>query len=190
MIPEPFAISLLVIAVLNELSVPYVIGGSLASAQHGKARATFDSDLIVKLPLKQVRPLVERLQHTFYVDEVAARQAVLSQSSFNLIHLETMFKVDLFVAQNRPFDQAQLARREPHFLDPQQQHMVYLLTAEDTILAKLAWYRLGGEQSERQWNDVLTVVSVQQERLDWEYMEGMAATLAVADLLARIRPAK
>ena len=42
MLPEPVAVTLLVIEALEGLGVPYLIGGSLASAVHGVARATVD----------------------------------------------------------------------------------------------------------------------------------------------------
>ena len=58
----------------------------------------------------------------------------------------------------------------------------YVASAEDTILAKLEWYRLGGEQSERQWRDIRGVVQVQGDRLDYEYVSQQAAVLGVTDL--------
>ena len=61
----------------------------------------------------------------------------------------------------------------------------YATAAEDTLLAKLNWYRLGGEVSERQWRDVLGVLAVQAGRLESEYLFRMAEELGVADLLAR-----
>lgn len=82
------------------------------------------------------------------------QEAVLRQSSFNLIHRETFFKVDVFVRSTEPFDQAQFSRRKAYPLSPDAQETAYFATPEDNILAKLHWYRLGGEVSDRQWNDV------------------------------------
>jgi len=62
-------------------------------------------------------------------------------------------------------------------------HGLVLATPEDVILHKLYWYRLGGEVSERQWNDVLGVLRVQGEALDLAYMQRWAGPLGVADLL-------
>jgi hypothetical protein len=86
MIAEPIAVTLLVIEALNDLEVRYVIGGSLASALHGVARATMDADLVADLKPQHVRPLVEKLAGAFYVDEDAVRTAVASRRSFNAIH--------------------------------------------------------------------------------------------------------
>jgi hypothetical protein len=62
----------------------------------------------------------------------------------------------------------------------------FVATAEDTILAKLAWYRAGGEQSDRQWNDVRGICSVQGTLLDRKYMGEWARYLKVDDLLDRL----
>ena len=61
----------------------------------------------------------------------------------------------------------------------------YVATAEDTILAKLEWYRMGGGVSERQWRDVLGVMKVQADRLDLAYLRQWADQLNVSDLLER-----
>lgn len=185
-LPEPIAVSLLVIDVLEQLDVPYVLAGSLASTQHGMARSTFDSDLVVKLNESHVSQLISRLRDAFYADEKMALNAIGNKSSFNLIHLETMFKVDLFIAKDDTFDRAQIERRVPRAIAEDLNRKIYVLSAEDTILAKLRWYRMGGEQSERQWRDVVGVVKVQGGGLDIEYMRMMATELGVEDLLTRL----
>jgi hypothetical protein len=183
MLAEPIAVTLLVADTLEALGVPYAVGGSLASAVHGVMRATMDADLVADLPIEQVEPLAEALGDAFYADVDMMRSAVLRHTSFNLIHLETMFKVDVFVAKPRAFDRSQLARRQLQVLSEEPERHAYVSSAEDVVLAKLEWYRLGGETSERQWRDVLGVLKVQSGRLDREYMQRMATELGVADLL-------
>ena len=187
-LPEPIAVTLLVIDVIEQLNIPYVIAGSLASTQHGVARSTLDSDLVVMMNKSHVPLLISRLKDEFYTDEEMALNAIGNQSSFNLIHLETMFKVDLFIAKDDPFDRAQIERRISRAVAEDLERKIYILSAEDTILAKLRWYRLGGEQSERQWRDVVGVVKVQGDGRDFEYLRKMAALLKVEDLLARLIP--
>jgi hypothetical protein len=181
---EAVAVTLQVTQIFDKLAVPYVIGGSMASAAHGRIRATMDVDIVAKIEEQHVAPLVALLGNGFYADSEAMRQAIARRGSFNLIHLETMFKVDIFVAGERPFDQQQLARRQPQTLIPPDQ-IAYVASPEDVILAKLDWYRQGGEQSERQWRDVQGIFETQNERLDGAYLQQWAAHLNVADLLTR-----
>jgi hypothetical protein len=185
MLTEQIAVTLAVAETLEALRVPYAIGGSFASALHGVMRATMDADLVADLHTEQVEPLAGALGDAFYADVEMMRDAVLQHSAFNLIHLETMFKVDVFVAKPRAFDRSQLARRQLQMLSDDPERHAYVTSAEDSVLAKLEWYRQGGETSDRQWRDVLGVLKVQGERLDRKYMQRMAAELRVIDLLRR-----
>jgi len=141
MVSEPIAAMLLVIEALDTLGVPYLIGGSLASAVHGVARATMDTDLIADLCPEHVQPLALALRAAFYVDAESMKDAVASsqdairrRSSFNVIHLETMFKVDVFVRRQRPFDQAQFERRSAQVVATDPGRRV-LLSARPTLPA-------------------------------------------------------
>jgi hypothetical protein len=96
-----------------------------------------------------------------------------------------MFKVDVFVSKQRPFDRAQFERRAAQVVATDPERTAYVASAEDTVLTKLEWYRRGGEVSDRQWRDVLGVLKVQGELLDLVYLRRWATTLGVADLLER-----
>ena len=186
MLNEPIAVTMAVIDTLNVLEIPYFIGGSLASSVHGVIRTTMDVDLVADLRLEHVEPLVQMLGQSFYMDAGAIQEAIRHRRSFNVIHLETMFKVDVFVRKQRPYDQAQLDRRLLQTLATDPEQVAYVASAEDTVLTKLEWYRMGGEISDRQWRDVLSVIKVQGEQLDREYLRHWAVQLGVADLLERV----
>jgi hypothetical protein len=174
-----------VIDALEALSVSYSIAGSVASSAHGTARATLDADLVADLKLQHVEPLVAALARDFYLDRDAIVDAVERRAMFNVVHLSTMLKVDVYLLSGRPFDQQSFARRARSSLGGRAARAVSLDTPEDTILHKLEWYRAGGEVSERQWGDVLGVIRVQGQALDGEYMRRWAAEVGVSDLLER-----
>ena len=96
-----------------------------------------------------------------------------------------MFKVDIFIPKERAFDQQQLARRIAEPIGPGEDTQIWVLTPEDVVLAKLDWFRLGGEVSERQWRDILGVLKTQQATLNLEYLRQWAQDLDVADLMER-----
>jgi hypothetical protein len=175
-----------VIEAFQRLGVPYFVGGSLASSAHGVVRATLDADLVADLKPQHVAGMVAALQTDYYISAGMIHDALARRSCFNLIHLATSFKVDVFVLKGRPYDRAALARKEKRSIDVESpETQVFLATPEDTVLAKLEWYRLGDEVSDRQWHDVLGVLRLQQGRLDCDYMKKWAVELRVADLLER-----
>jgi hypothetical protein len=176
-------VTLKVTAALEALGVAYVLVGSLASAVYGAARSTLGSDLVATLRPEQVDEFAGALRAEFYVSVPAIEEAIQRHGSFNLIHLKTIFKVDVFIARPGPFDARQLDRGRPLIVTEDPPRVAMVASPEDTILAKLAWYRAGGETSERQWRDVQAIVATQGSTLDVAYLRQTAPELAVADLL-------
>ncbi len=172
--------------VFQELGIAYHLSGSLAGASHGVSRTTLDADLVADLQLEHIAPLVQRLQQNYYVDAEMIHDAVLARSSFNVIHLPTMFKVDIFILKPTDYDRQAFLRADLRVLDDAPDSpLFYVESAEDVVLNKLRWYRLGGEVSERQWSDVLAVLRVQAGLLDLAYLRHWSTALGVEDLLAR-----
>jgi hypothetical protein len=184
-IPEPIRITLLVTRTLEALGITYFIGGSLASAVHGTIRSTMGADLIVDLQIDHLQELTARLEGAFFMDPPAMVNALQHNSSFNLIHKDTMFRIDIFPLGGHPFEQNQMARRVQQSVGGHPDDRAYFTTAEDIILAKLNWFRMGGEVSEQQWRDVLGVIRVQEDTLDQDYLQLWAERLALLDLLER-----
>ena len=172
-----------VVAAFEALGVDYLVGGSVASSVFGEPRQTVDADLVARLLSRHAESLVARLAGEFYADLPAILAAIQTQGCFNLIHLETMTKVDVFVRWRDPFGQSQFARRQKKSVGQVMPLELFFATAEDTVLAKLDWYRKGGEVSDRQWRDLLGVLKVQAGALDRAYLVHWAGELGVTDLL-------
>lgn len=181
MIAEPLAIAARVGGAFDALQVPWLLGGSVASSLHGIPRFTQDIDLVADLHRPQIYPLVQELEAEFYLESDAIRAAVQRRASFNLIHLATMTKVDVFLAKGDPLSVAQMARRQSATLADGS--MLTVTSPEDIILRKLDWYRQGDFVSERQWRDVLGVVKVRGTELDLAWMREMAIKVGLAELL-------
>jgi hypothetical protein len=182
---EPVEVTLKVTAVFEKLGVAYLIGGSLASTLYGMIRTTQDSDIVAEMQRGHLQPFVSALQDEFYVDEEMIADAIGHNSSFNIIHRETMFKVDVFIPRPRPFLQSQLARAQRQTFIFENEVSAKFASPEDTILSKLEWYRMGGEVSERQWRDILGVLKTRAGELDLAYLKKWANELKVDDLLER-----
>lgn len=176
-------VTLRVTRALEDLGVPYYVCGSLASSFHGEARSTNDADLVAEVRPEHVASLVQELRAEFYIDDGMIRRAIARQSSFNVIHLETSHKVDVFVKKAQAYAQAALGRRVNAGLSADLRQSVWVSSAEDAVLAKLQWYKLGQCVSERQWRDVIGVMKVQGDALDVAYMRKWAEVLEVAHLL-------
>jgi hypothetical protein len=183
---EPIEVTLKVTGVLEKLGVPHLIGGSLASTLHGMIRTTQDSDIITEMRAEHIRPFTLALQDEFFMDEEMIADSILHNTSFNIIHKETMFKVDVFIPRPRPYLQSQLARARKQSFSLETEVSARFSSPEDTVLSKLEWYRMGGEASERQWRDILGVLKTRAGELDLDYLRKWANELNVTDLLERV----
>lgn len=183
--PDPVAIAISFASLLERLEIRYVIGGSLASSLHGEPRSTNDVDVVADIQPAQTGALVGALAGDYYVSADAANEAVERGGGFNAIHLSTGVKIDVFVAGRDPFEVERLEKAVRVRLSTGDTPLVKIDTAEHAVLRKLEWYRRGGEVSERQWRDVLAILRLNRERLDWTHLRTWADRLGVSDLLMR-----
>jgi len=172
-------------AVLDRMGFEWLLGGSLASSILGEPRASVDIDLALRLQLPDIDRLARELDPSFFVDPEAGRDAVRRAASFNVIHRETMLKVDLFVLGDAALDREQIARSFRARVSAESAQQVPVSSAEDLVLRKLLWFRAGGGVSDRQWRDVLGILKVQRGRFDAGYLRGWAASLGLTELLDR-----
>lgn len=185
-LPEPVIVASQVAESLTRIGVSYVIGGSFASSVHGEPRSTNDIDMVADLRQRDIEAFIDAVGAEFYVSREALAEAVRAGGAFNIIHMPTAVKVDIFVAGLDAFDRQRLQRRIPVvFSTDPESATLFVDTAEDTILRKLEWYRRGGETSDRQWRDVISIVDAQASRLDDVYLREWATKLGVSDLVER-----
>lgn len=182
---ETLATALEAARLLDDLGVRWFVGGSLASSLRGIPRATLDAAFVADMRLEHVKPFLAALGTAWYADERAIREAISRRSSFNLIHFDTAMKVDVFLPKRRRFEAGQFGRALRTPVVEGSEMLIPVCSAEDIVAAKLEWFRLGGEHSERQWSDILGVLRLNEGNLDLEIMRESAAELGVGDLLGR-----
>ncbi|HEX6642944.1 MAG TPA: hypothetical protein VF215_17640 [Thermoanaerobaculia bacterium] len=163
--------------------MPYMITGSVASSVHGVPRATQDIDVVIEPTREQLVALMHRFEEPAYdadVDE--ALDAFRRRSMFSIIDRRGIWKIDFILRKSRPFSKKEFdRRRQIEILDVS----VYAATAEDVLLAKLEWAKLG--ESERQLRDAAGIIEIQGEKLNNDYVERWAAALDVEDQLHAAR---
>jgi hypothetical protein len=179
---DPITLALEIANILNSLDIPYLVGGSVASGILGEVRANQDIDLVADLQREKVNQFIQVLQPRFDVSEDAVLDVIYYKGSFNLIDNESLGKIDIFILKDEPFNQREFQRRESIVVRPPDQ-ILMLASAEDIILQKLSWYRQGGQASNQQWRDVLGVIKIQGERLDFDYMMQWAKEMKLTDLI-------
>jgi len=169
---------------LESMPAEWYVGGSVASSLHGIPRATQDVDIVATLRPGHGRRLAAILGPDFYISAEAAETAIGARRSFNVIHLETMFKVDLFTLKDEPYGRRAMARRLVRVV-AEGGISIPVATAEDTIAHKLYWYRLTDETSEKQWRDLMGVVKAVGAELNLDALHEAATDLGVDDLVER-----
>jgi hypothetical protein len=174
-----------IVAALDGAAVPHMLAGSFASGIHGTPRSTQDFDIVIDPSFDSLDHFLEALAgDDIYLDADVAREEFKRRGQFNAIDTATFWKADLIFRKARPFSRSELDRRVPVKvlgID------VFVATAEDTILAKLEWAKLG--ESERQLRDVRGILEVNGESLDRAYVERWLDELGVRDLWERIQEA-
>ena len=170
---------------LEQFGIAYAIGGSIASSIYGNVRFTQDTDITVEAFDNLAEKLIDSLKNEYYISEQAVYQALRQRGSFNAIHIESAFKIDIFIQKDTAFEKQLISRRKLLKLSDMLDKSFSVVSPEDIILLKLCWHRDSGYESERQWNDVLGVLEIQGDRIDFEYLRKWAVILEVSELLDR-----
>lgn len=182
---EPLAgVLISLVPVLESLGIRYAVVGSLASSIRGMYRVTADADLLAEIRPQQAKALAQALGKDWYADPELIGSAIRAGRAFNIIHIPTAMKVDIFPARS-DYHYLQMERATPLAIfasDPSAKLAV--TSPEDIILSKLEWLAAGGEASDMQWKDILGVVAMSRD-LDMDYLNRWATRLGVSPILAR-----
>ena len=183
--PEEYLVLKQLADTLDDFKIDYAIGGSIASSLYGKVRFTQDADITVAAFGDKAEQLYNELKESFYIGKDAMYQAISNRSSFNIIHLKSAFKIDIFVQKDDDFHRQIFLRRRKVKLDESIEHLFDIVSAEDIILLKLQWHQSAGCISDRQWSDVLGVLAVQSQALDMKYLRSCSEKLDLGDILQK-----
>lgn len=188
---DPLALALRLGAGLDAQAIPYLIVGSVAAVVHGEYRTTRDLDVVLNLAPAAVRKLVDSLreQFTFLADDITdallrlpeARADWTQRASFCAYDKTTGFQIDVYLSSGRPFEVAQFERAQVVEIPGEPGGTLRVASAEDTVLAKLEWYKLA--PSDRQWRDVQAILRVQNDALELAYLRQWADELELTELL-------
>jgi hypothetical protein len=180
---DPVDVALRVADAFERCGLRYVLGGSLASSINGEPRSTLDVDMMVDITESAVGCVIEHLGSEFHAEPEGFLRAIRARTSVNVVHLATATKVDLFIMGALPIEGTQMQRRRKVEVAGRAGAQLYVYTAEDILLQKLRWYKLGGSVSDRQWRDILGILMVQGLGLDMPYLQASAAEIEVDGLL-------
>lgn len=160
-----------IVKILDNLKISYVITGGYAVSVWGRARSTFDIDVVIEIFHPQVKSLyraLKKVSQLSYIDEDSMISAFERKSEFNFIHGESGIKIDFFIAGRDSSSRLELKRRIPQKIKGQ---IVYFVSPEDLILSKLRWYKKG--ESYKQLADIKSVLAI-QKKLDIDYLKKWA----------------
>ena len=185
MTDDPYATLRAIVERLESTGIPYMIVGSIAALVHGRSRATQDFDVVAELDVTRLRAFLESLPaERFYVSEEAALDALRRETLFNVIDLETGWKVDVVPRKRREFSRAEFARRRELLLEGV---FVVVASLEDTLIAKLEWSKFAGG-SARQLEDAAELLRLAGQALDRVYVEHWVTELGLRDEWSQIQP--
>src|SRR6266487_2334140 len=176
--------------VLEDLRMPYYLGGSIASSLHGMQQLAQDIDLVVDLDDQALPLLFAALRQHYLFNEGEARKAVRARTSFPLIHLDSLMKVDIVLPKPEAFDTFMRQLIKCSTLD-ERYPPIPLASATEMLLFKVQRYqrdeqaRTDGMQDDAEWNDILGMLKVQRPDLDLPLLEEWARVPAMTDTWQR-----
>jgi hypothetical protein len=161
--------------------IEYMLTGSMAMAFYSTPRMTRDIDIIIQISGGDVDKIIDLFHDDFYIEEESVRRAVLNRGIFNIIHNDSIIKVDLIIRKDEKYRIEEFTHKKKI---PVEGVSISVAAPEDLILSKLVWSKQS--QSELQFRDVRQMMMVLKE-LNYGYLEKWAKVLHVDDLLRKVK---
>ena len=159
---------------LDGASIGYMLTGSMAMNYYAQPRMTRDIDIVVALRPTDADRIVRLFSPDYYVSREAVDSSIARQSLFNLIHNESVIKVDCIVRKKTEYRLTEFNRRQRIKV---QDFETWIVSKEDLVLSKLFWAK--DSHSELQLRDVKNLVS---SGCDRAYIEQWTQALDVSKL--------
>ena len=162
----------------EKLGIAYMLTGSMALVHYAMPRMTADIDIVIEINSVNVEKIIKAFEPDYYVPHETARQAVLLSSMFNLLHQQSLIKIDCIVRKNDEYQKIAFSRRAK--VNYAGEFEVWIISREDLILSKLDWAKK--YDSEMQLRDAANIL---RNGYDKDYVEGWARKITVDDYLQK-----
>jgi len=123
-------------AKLDSASIGYMLTGSMAMNYYAQPRMTRDIDVVVALQSTDAARVVQLFSPAYYFSREAVDSAIAHQSLFNLIHNDSVIKVDCIVRKPSEYRLTEFNRRQRIKIEDFE---TWIVSKDDLILSKLYW---------------------------------------------------
>ncbi len=171
-----------IITIFDVLNVRYYVKGAVALSLYGMQRATFDIDFVAHLEPGLFDSVISLLKAVCYVDEEAIKNAIEKKTGFEAIHLDSLLKINISLAQSTTQEKMIESRLLKHIIAANYP-AINVASPEDIIITQFQEYKANGEVTDDQWNDILGVFKIQGETIDSTYLGYWTSELDLAHLL-------
>lgn len=165
---------------LEEANIPYMLTGSFAANFYAVPRMTRDIDIVIELHKTDIQKIFHLFQNDFYIDTDAIKEAIDHQSIFNIIHNESVFKIDFIIRKDSSYRRTEFLRKVKINLDDR---YVWIVSPEDLIISKLDWAK--DSFSEMQIKDIRNIL-LSQKDLDKDYIAKWIDKLDLKQIYSKV----
>jgi hypothetical protein len=180
----PYELLQKLVAVFEDLGIPYLVTGSVAAMAYGEPRFTNDIDIVAGMEKEHVQKLVAAFPaEEYYISLDMIFDALSHSSQFNIIHPSSGLKADIIIRKDTPFDKSRFSRARR--IQPSESYEASFAAPEDVIIKKMEYYKEGG--SEKHLRDITGILKISAENIDLPYISHWANQLELTEIWTRIQ---